>query len=305
MESLQQGAEAGNAQAQYQLGARLLVGRGAPFAPPQGLKWVQAAASQRHPQALALLAVLTSLSGDWPEAFKLLRRAADAGEPLARVQAGILANPAQFDREQWNLPLAPRWQSESPRIGIIERCIPRAFCDWIIGRARWKLDAARVQDPATGEVRQMDVRTNSGTGFSLVESDLLLQMVNARVGAAIGVPLSHQEPTNVLHYAPGEEYRAHYDYFTQAEPHVGDLQVAGQRTVTVLIYLNDDYEGGETDFPELGWRYKGSTGDALMFWNTTPEGEPDPRTLHAGLPPTRGEKWLYSKWVRAKPYPLL
>jgi hypothetical protein len=81
--------------------------------------------------------------------------------------------------------------------------------------------------------------------------------------------------------------------------------VSGQRATTVLIYLNEGYEGGETEFPELDWRFKGKPGDALVFWNLTPAGEPDQRTQHAGLPPTSGEKWLYSKWVRERAFPVV
>ncbi len=68
--------------------------------------------------------------------------------------------------------------------------------------------------------------------------------------------------------------------------------------LTFLIYLSGDFEGGETDFPNFGWRYKGKTGDALFFWNVLPNGQPDRRMLHAGLPPTSGEKFLFSQWVR-------
>jgi hypothetical protein len=73
---------------------------------------------------------------------------------------------------------------------------------------------------------------------------------------------------------------------------------AGQRVVTFIIYLNDDYQGGETHFPRLGLSHRGRAGDALYFANTGPDGAPDPRTLHAGLPPTAGEKWLFSQWIR-------
>jgi hypothetical protein len=62
--------------------------------------------------------------------------------------------------------------------------------------------------------------------------------------------------------------------------------------------LNEGYAGGETDFPRIGYRFKGRTGDALVFGNVEPSGKPDPRTMHAGLPPTSGEKWLLSQWVR-------
>jgi prolyl 4-hydroxylase len=74
----------------------------------------------------------------------------------------------------------------------------------------------------------------------------------------------------------------------------------GPRVSTILIYLNDDYGGGETEFPTIGWRYKGRPGDLLFFWNVTEAGEPDLLTLHAGLTPTYGEKWLLSQWVRGR-----
>jgi prolyl 4-hydroxylase len=67
------------------------------------------------------------------------------------------------------------------------------------------------------------------------------------------------------------------------------------------VYLNDDYEGGETEFPRIGLRFRGKRGDALMFDNVRPSGALDYDTLHAGLPPTRGEKWLFSQWVRSRP----
>jgi prolyl 4-hydroxylase len=68
--------------------------------------------------------------------------------------------------------------------------------------------------------------------------------------------------------------------------------------VIFLVYLNEGFEGGETGFPALKTRYKGRKGDALFFWNVGPDGSPDKRTLHAGLPPVSGEKWLLSQWIR-------
>ena len=71
------------------------------------------------------------------------------------------------------------------------------------------------------------------------------------------------------------------------------MQLRGQRAATLLVYLNDDYEGGETDFPRINFRFKGGLGDALIFSNIDPAGAPDYDTVHAGLPPTTGEKWLF------------
>ena len=96
------------------------------------------------------------------------------------------------------------------------------------------------------------------------------------------------------------------DFIDPAEPHFTELvRQQGQRLVTALIYLNDGFEGGETDFPRLNWRFKGAAGDALIFWNVTASGALEKASLHAGLPPTRGEKWIYSKWVRDRAWPLI
>jgi prolyl 4-hydroxylase len=79
------------------------------------------------------------------------------------------------------------------------------------------------------------------------------------------------------------------------------MQRKGQRIKTCLVYLNDDLEGGETDFPRLKIRFRGHTGEALIFDNVTSAGTGDMNTMHTGLPPTRGEKWLLSQWIRSKP----
>jgi prolyl 4-hydroxylase len=70
-----------------------------------------------------------------------------------------------------------------------------------------------------------------------------------------------------------------------------------------VTYLNEDFEAGETSFLKLGVTYKGKPGDALMWANVLPGGEPDANTLHAGMPPTSGRKWILSQWIRNRPYP--
>ena len=106
----------------------------------------------------------------------------------------------------------------------------------------------------------------------------------------------------VLHYAPGEAYGEHVDFLDPAIPaYAAELAQRGQRVATCLIYLNDDYEGGETEFPKLGLSFKGGKGDALIFFSTDPSGHPDRRTVHAGRTPTSGEKWLLSQFFRDRP----
>lgn len=303
--SLQQRAFAGDARAQLELGRRLLVGRDAPFAPQDALKLIEAATKQDSAEALRFSAVLAATgigrAQDWNAAFDLMRRAADQGDADARAQLQIVG-----DRfvDQLKLPDAVQ-HFAAPRVLTFESFLSPAACAWIMDRARPSLDAARVKNAEQGGANVHALRTNTGMGFSLIDTDLVIQLTHARIAAAIGQPASHQEPTNILHYAPGQEYRPHFDFIDPGVAHFArELQTVGQRTTTFLIYLNDDYDGGATTFPRLDWSFKGKSGDALAFWNLT-DGRPDPLTLHAGTPTSSGMKWLFSKWVRDRPLPLV
>lgn len=252
-------------------------------------------------------AILSALgvgrTASWSEAYALLARAAALGDASARAQLELVGRAS--DVAVWVDAPAPREHFAAPRVLSFEQFIPPAWCAWIMQRAHPSLAAARVKNPAQGGANVDAIRTNAGMGFSVLDTDLVIQVVHARIAATLALPVMHQEPTNVLHYQPGQEYKPHFDFLDPGEVHFAvELQRVGQRVATFLIYLNDDYEGGETAFPRLDWRFKGKAGDALAFWNVT-EGRPDPRTLHAGLAPTRGDKWLLSKWVRDRPLPLV
>ena len=126
-------------------------------------------------------------------------------------------------------------------------------------------------------------------------------MLRAKMAQAAELPVMAMESTAVLHYEPGEEFLPHFDFLDVNQPGPAkDVAGRGQRVLTFLISLNEGYEGGETDFPEIGKRWKGRKGNALFFWNVEPDGTPDRLTRHAGLPPTRGEKWLLSQWIRGR-----
>lgn len=75
-----------------------------------------------------------------------------------------------------------------------------------------------------------------------------------------------------------------------------------RRIATALVYLNDAYEGGETHFPEVGVTVRGAIGDMLIFQYLTAFKLPDLRMTHTGLPVTKGEKWLATRWIRGGDY---
>lgn len=289
------------------LGERFLLGRDAPYEPARGGGLIRMAAEHGDAEAIEIMSILAALGvgqkSDWARALSYLRAAADAGSAQARDQLALIGDASA--EQLLEIPPVQR-VLETPRVAVIEGFLSPAQCDWLIARASPRLSPARVHDPRDGGRREVDLRTNSGMGFSLLQTGFMLQLIHARIAAALALPVLHQEPTNILHYQPGEQYRAHYDFLNPEEPRFAQqIVAAGQRVATFLIYLNDGYEGGETDFPRANWRFKGRRGDALLFFNVTAEGRPDPLTLHAGTPPSRGEKWLLSKWVRDRSLPLI
>jgi hypothetical protein len=139
--------------------------------------------------------------------------------------------------------------------------------------------------------------------FNVLEADLVSVLVQVRMCANTGVPFRYLEPLSVLHYAVGEEITEHFDFVDplQTPNYEQELAENGQRIVTFLVYLNDDYAGGKTEMPEVGISHQGQKGEGLFFVNAHPNGDPDRRTVHAGRPPTQGEKWVVSQFMRSRP----
>ena len=84
--------------------------------------------------------------------------------------------------------------------------------------------------------------------------------------------------TQMIRYGKGGHYIPHADAGR-------DLP---ERYFTVVCYLNDDSEGGDTSFPALGATVKPKTGQAIVF---------PARYLHCAEPVTRGEKFVLIAWV--------
>jgi prolyl 4-hydroxylase len=272
-----------------------------PIVHGDGVNMIRAAAEKGDAQAAYVCGMLAAqdqnLAGRWQIARECVEIAAQRGWVPAREQLAFLGNDfREFGRVEAS-PVSS--VSAAARIGVIEGFARPAICDWLIDRARPRLVRAMVYDRETGRGRTEGARSNSSIAFDIAQSDLVLMLLRARIAAVAQLPLTSLETPTVLHYAPGQQFEPHFDFLDPNVPgYAHDLASNGQRIATFLLYLNDNFEGGETDFPAIGFRYRGKKGDALLFWNVTPDGEPDGQTMHAGLATTRGEKWLLSQWLR-------
>ena len=203
--------------------------------------------------------------------------------------------------EAWFKPPPPRVVSDRPHVLMVEGFVSTAVCDWVRTRAEPHLERAEIYDPVSGGGRADPVRTNTAYAFDLAASDLVLVFLRERIARLAGLPVPGLEPTQILRYEPGQAFDWHVDFLDPTLPgHRDDLARSGQRIATCLVWLNDEYEGGETAFQTGGQRFRGRKGDAILWANVTPKGAPDPMTRHAGLPPTSGEKWILSQWMRPR-----
>ncbi|WP_332772549.1 2OG-Fe(II) oxygenase [Phenylobacterium sp.] len=285
-------------------------GIGAPRDVARALKWLTQAAAAGDAQAACQLGLLVGLSGpNAALARTVLASAAAAGsEPARRAlgsqpfAAGAIdwaAVVAAVDLSAFETPLTREDVRAAPAIAIVPDLLPGWVCDYVMAMAEPALRRGMVVNQAGGESVE-DVRSNRVMNFGLADSDVVLELVNSRIAAAAGMPAENAEGLGVLHYAPGERYAPHVDYIPDTPANAAHLAARGQRVRTVLVYLNEGFDGGATEFPRLELGFKPARGSALIFDSVKPDGAVDPTTLHMGAPPTRGEKWIISKWFRTK-----
>lgn len=316
---------AGDVEGMTRLGKRLLVGDRAPAMPAEGVSFIADAARAGGAEAAALLAMLVAggihRKQNWRDALALLLTAAERGWLPARRQLCALSGDAGLAAEGLSTPEVPAalWRklagtidlgfwaeapeavplSADPVVRSLPGFLPPAVCRLFVDRAAGRLGRARVYDSLKREETTHRTRTNTAATFGLVETDVVQLLVQARMARACGLPAGNMEAIAVLHYAVGEEITNHYDFVDPRSPgHDREIATRGQRVVTFLVYLNADYEGGETAFPKLGIRHRGAAGDGLFFVNARVDGTADLRTVHAGRPPSRGEKWVISQFIR-------
>lgn len=97
-------------------------------------------------------------------------------------------------------------------------------------------------------------------------------------------------------------FRQHFDAFNlDDEDGRRFAENGGQRTITVLVYLNDVIQGGQTSFPNLNLNVQPRQGMALIFFPATVDGILDPQALHAALPAV-DTKYVSQIWIRQGNY---
>jgi len=214
----------------------------------------------------------------------------------------MISSPAQqtqlnqaFPDGSYAQPRDPRARqiSSAPPIWVIDDFLSAEECARIVRENDHRVARSRLAD----KVAQNESRTSAST--TLQVNDPLSHKVKKMVSDCIGIRTTQCEQPEMVRYHPGQQYKEHFDWL-HGETAVDVLASSGQRAWTFLIYLVDVPEGGETRFASADpepLHVKPKVGRVVIWRNMLPDGRVDPRTLHAGLPPTVGTKYVLNTWT--------
>ena len=168
-------------------------------------------------------------------------------------------------------------------------------CDMIIEMARPKITKSAVLS-----AKKFHPGRTSSHVF-LPSDHPLLKKIDNIVYNYLQIPIENYENLQVVNYKSTEKYDAHYDACDPSEEICqNDINTRGGfRYATFIFYLNDNFTGGETEFPKRNIRATPKTGKAVLFFNLNDDNtDRRDKSFHAGLPPNTGEKWMCNKWIR-------
>ncbi|MEX3899582.1 2-oxoglutarate-dependent dioxygenase [Paraburkholderia sp. JPY432] len=233
------------------------------------------------------------------------------GPPAPATVADPATNPYRYDAAplaRGNLIRAADrdvcvlLRCERPQLVVFADVLSAVECAELIERSRHRLKRSTTVNPLTGHEDVIRSRTSEGVWYRRGE-DRLIARIERRIASLTNWPLENGEGLQVLHYDTRGEYSPHFDFFAPDQPGSAiHTAKGGQRVATLIIYLNDVADGGETVFPTAGLSVAARAGGAVYFRYMNGERQLDPSTLHGGAPVLAGDKWIMTKWMRERPY---
>ena len=159
------------------------------------------------------------------------------------------------------------------------------------------IDAGRRPSTLMGPVPDPEFRTSESC--NLDPGAPMVRTVEAKLTALTGIPTTHGETIQGQRYGPGQQFKAHHDFFFTDQPYWEEQRRAGgQRTWTAMIFLNPVEQGGQTFFPLAGVKVTPRQGSLLTWNNLDAAGGPNDASMHEGLPVIAGVKYIITKWYR-------
>ena len=187
---------------------------------------------------------------------------------------------------------------EDPEVYTIDDVLSIDECQHFINISKDNMKQSLVSKNDKGGLSSG--RTSSNTWLPH-NHDPITFAIAQKIAKIVDMPLENAESYQVVHYNVTQEYRQHFDSWEHnySDKTLRCMKMGGARLKTALVYLNDVEEGGGTKMTKLKREIKSKQGKLLVFNNTYKDSHiRHPLSEHAGMPVSKGEKYIFNLWFR-------
>ncbi len=191
-----------------------------------------------------------------------------------------------------HIPNGVKLKTNKLEIFYIDDFLDKSECRYIIRKIRSKLRPSKLSTPDADKF----FRT-SKTCDLVTLNDNIIQSIDDKICNLLQIEKDLSEPIQGQYYEVGQEFKPHTDFFEDHELQ-NNSGALGQRSYTVMIYLNSTEQGGETTFPLIDEEFFPSEGKAVIWCNLNPDMSPNNFSMHHAKRVRKGYKAIITKWFR-------
>ena len=194
------------------------------------------------------------------------------------------------------------------RLREIPMAVERSICQRIISEVGRVGEIDKSRTEFSGSRKNGSLTSSSNIALKKISTELE-ENVKLIICSELNWQCNRLEPMGIVRYRKGEEYKPHYDdfgpiyFYHRQYSDANKLDIAGNRVSTAIIYLNDDYTGGETEFIVTGNIVMPETGKLIAWNNIDSEGQRIENALHCGRMVKKGTKYIVSVHLRESEFP--
>ena len=185
--------------------------------------------------------------------------------------------------------------SKDPKVFLVENFFSKKECFELIEKNYENLTDTKVTDGH--KVKKSNLRTGK---YTFLKEDKSEYHLIKKICKLHDWSIKNVEKPQMINYRQGNWYAPHYDAFDEYILKEKE-EIKGQRLFTNIIYLNENFTGGETVFPKLNLSIKPKIGMLLSFQNCfNGTNFLNPFMQHSSSPIKKGEKNIISVWLTSR-----
>ena len=177
-------------------------------------------------------------------------------------------------------------------IFYIDNFLDNRECRHLIKTIRSKLRPSELSSPDADKF----FRTSKTCDLADLNNNIV-QNIDNKICNLLQINKGLSEPIQGQYYEVGQEFKPHTDFFEDHELEINGGSL-GQRSYTVMIYLNSPEEGGETTFPLIDEEFSPREGKAVIWCNLNLDMSPNNFSMHHAKQVRKGYKAIITKWFR-------